>query len=276
MAEVESALSFRRATGPPPSPYPSPLQGERLGLEWRDRESGSSARSLANLNGDVPSRNRGIWRIPLAGRRALLFFGTILITVLAGGVFARSFFVGPADWVVALGGAFLLILCLFGHFSWLLWMIGFVGWRTRPVGRDPPDEPITTRTALVMPIYHEDVDRVAAGIRQTWLSVTRAGLAAHCDFYVLSDSVQPAIQRAEEQAVRELRPLFSNNTEGTYSAPGEACTGFQPAVSPISNRPAARRLKTLREGGGSAGWKPATQQVGNLYSFSGVVHRLGK
>ena len=54
------------------------------------------------------------------------------MTFLVVGVFARSFFVGPADWVIALGGALLAALCLFGHFSWLLWMIGFVGWRTCP------------------------------------------------------------------------------------------------------------------------------------------------
>ena len=157
----------------------------------------------------------GIWRIPLVWRRALLLFGTVLMTVLAAGVFARGFFVGPADWVVALGGALLAALCLFGHFSWLLWMIGFIGWRGRPVDPESPDEPVTTRTALVMPIYHEDVDRVAAGIRQTWLSAERVGLAAHCDFYVLSDSVQPEIQQKEEDAVERLLPLFSGSQDAS-------------------------------------------------------------
>jgi len=151
----------------------------------------------------------------LVWRRALLLFGTVLMTVLAAGVFARGFFVGPADWVVALGGALLAALCLFGHFSWLLWMIGFIGWRGRPVDPESPDEPVTTRTALVMPIYHEDVDRVAAGIRQTWLSAERVGLAAHCDFYVLSDSVQPEIQQKEEDAVERLLPLFSGSQDAS-------------------------------------------------------------
>jgi membrane glycosyltransferase len=115
---------------------------------------------------------------------------------------------------VALGGAFLLILCLFGHFSWLLWMIGFAGWRSRAREQSAPDEPIQTRTALVMPIYHEDVDRVAAGIRQTWLSAKRAGLAAHCDYYVLSDSVKPEVQRAEDEAIQGLLPIFSEDADG--------------------------------------------------------------
>jgi membrane glycosyltransferase len=133
------------------------------------------------------------------------------MTVLVLGVFARGFFVGPGDWLVGLGGALLFLLCLFGHFSWLLWMIGFVGWRTRPSEAIPPNEPITTRTALVMPIYHEEVGRVAAGIRATWLSARRAELESHCDFFVLSDSADWEIRVAEEHAVEALLPLFSKN-----------------------------------------------------------------
>lgn len=74
-----------------------------------------------------------VWDLSLSQRRWLMVGGTIGLTVLAGGVFARGFFVGPADWVVAVGGGLLLALCLFGHFSWLLGMIGFVGRRSRPV-----------------------------------------------------------------------------------------------------------------------------------------------
>jgi membrane glycosyltransferase len=83
--------------------------------------------------------------------------GSIGMTALAGGLFAPGFFWGKADWVVAVGGALLAGLCLFGHFAWLLWMIGFVGWKSRPRETYSPDELITTRTAIIMPIYHEDV-----------------------------------------------------------------------------------------------------------------------
>ncbi len=36
-----------------------------------------------------------------------------------------------------------------------------------------------------MPIYNEDARRVAAGVRQTWLSAKKTGLDAHCDYYIL-------------------------------------------------------------------------------------------
>jgi membrane glycosyltransferase len=154
-----------------------------------------------------------IWRTSLQARRKFILLATIGMTALAGGLFAPGFFWGKADWVVAVGGALLAGLCSFGHFAWLLWMIGFIGWKSRAQETYSPDEVITTRTAIIMPIYHEDVDRVAAGIRQTWLSAKNAGLAAHCDYFVLSDSVDPEIQQAEEEAVHGLLPLFANQED---------------------------------------------------------------
>jgi membrane glycosyltransferase len=156
-----------------------------------------------------------LWKTKLRCRRQLLLLATIGMTGLAGGLFAPAFFWGEGDWIVALGGALLTGLCLFGHFAWLLWMIGFIGWKSRPREANSPDGAIAARTALVMPIYHEDVDRVAAGIRQTWLSARKTGLADHCDYFVLSDSVEPEIQRAEEEAVRGLLPLFTWNQEAS-------------------------------------------------------------
>jgi membrane glycosyltransferase len=149
-----------------------------------------------------------IWNFPLRRRRVLLGVGSFLLTGVLG-FLAPGFFWGKADLLVATGGALIVGLCLFGHFSWLLWMIGFAGWHGRP--QEKSDGPIKSRTAIVMPIYHEDVDRVAAGIRQTWLSAKRAGLGSHCDFYVLSDSVDPVIQRAEEGVIARLLPIFDYN-----------------------------------------------------------------
>ena len=134
------------------------------------------------------------------------------MTLLTTYMFARGFFMGPADWMTA-GGALILILCLFGHFLWLLWMIGFAGWNTRNRKWQMADgkmnlltsaDSIKTRSALVMSIYHEDVERVAAGVRQIWLSAKQAGLEENCDYFILSDSVRSEIRRAEEDAVQEL------------------------------------------------------------------------
>jgi hypothetical protein len=88
-----------------------------------------------------------LWTIPLWRRRALVSAGAVCLTGAVAGFLAPGFFVGEADWLVALGGALLAGLCLFGHFAWLLWMIGFIGWKSRPKDVFSKDEAITTRTS---------------------------------------------------------------------------------------------------------------------------------
>lgn len=63
------------------------------------------------------------------------------------------------------------------------------------------DEPLNPehRTALIMPICNEDVDRVFAGLRATWESVKASGNAEHFDVYILSDSYNPDICVAEQK-----------------------------------------------------------------------------
>ncbi|PKH26286.1 glucans biosynthesis glucosyltransferase MdoH [Enterobacterales bacterium CwR94] len=68
------------------------------------------------------------------------------------------------------------------------------------------DEPINPehRTALIMPICNEDVERVYAGLRATWESVVRSGQSDHFDVYILSDSYNPDIAMAEQKAWMDL------------------------------------------------------------------------
>ena len=64
------------------------------------------------------------------------------------------------------------------------------------------DEPIdpSARTAIVMPICNEDVNRVFAGLKATYESVQRSGNIEHFDFHVLSDSYDPDTCVAENHA----------------------------------------------------------------------------
>jgi membrane glycosyltransferase len=65
-----------------------------------------------------------------------------------------------------------------------------------------PDAPIEpgTRTAIVMPICEEPVDRVFAGLRAVHRSLERCGALEHFDFFVLSDSADPSTWVREEEA----------------------------------------------------------------------------
>ena len=56
------------------------------------------------------------------------------------------------------------------------------------------------RTAVVMPIAEEPVERVFAGLRAMHDSLERTGALAHFDFFVLSDSSSPDTFVAEEAA----------------------------------------------------------------------------
>ena len=68
--------------------------------------------------------------------------------------------------------------------------------------------PIRARTAVVMPVCHEDAARVMAGVRVVYESLEADGRLPDFDFFVLSDSTDPNCWVAEEVAwaalVREL------------------------------------------------------------------------
>jgi membrane glycosyltransferase len=65
-------------------------------------------------------------------------------------------------------------------------------------GKENPVRFSASRTAIVMPVHNEDARRLFAGLRAIHESVADAGAAALFDFYVLSDSTDPACWLAEE------------------------------------------------------------------------------
>jgi membrane glycosyltransferase len=67
-----------------------------------------------------------------------------------------------------------------------------------------------TKVAILFLVYHEEVERVAAGMAATWESLARThpGMAHHFDVYLLSDSRNPEYRIVEEAAVHRLRDLF--------------------------------------------------------------------
>ncbi|MEO6993280.1 MAG: glucans biosynthesis glucosyltransferase MdoH, partial [Lacunisphaera sp.] len=61
-------------------------------------------------------------------------------------------------------------------------------------------QPVTARTAIVMPICNEEVGRVIEGLRVMYESVLQTGKLPDCDFFLLSDSNDPNRWIAEEAA----------------------------------------------------------------------------
>ncbi len=114
--------------------------------------------------------------------------GITLLEVVILLLFALMFgWIAIAFWNAVFG--FVLILCRCDPLSLQ---------RARP-GVDA-DEPISTRTALVMPVHNEDPARVMNGLCAMWRSLGATGYAANFDLHLLSDTTDPGVARAEEQA----------------------------------------------------------------------------
>ena len=67
------------------------------------------------------------------------------------------------------------------------------------------------RTAVIMPICNEDIATVFAGLRATCESLAVTGALKLFDFYLLSDSSDPAVREAEVLAWQRLRTLLGDN-----------------------------------------------------------------
>ena len=77
------------------------------------------------------------------------------------------------------------------------------------------------RTAIVMPICDEEVDRVFAGLRATYRSLEGTGQIEHFDFFVLSDTGDPDIWVEEEIAWADLCRCDGRIQPDLLSAPDE-------------------------------------------------------
>ncbi|HVU24246.1 MAG TPA: glucans biosynthesis glucosyltransferase MdoH [Opitutus sp.] len=68
----------------------------------------------------------------------------------------------------------------------------------------PGEEVPLASTAIIMPVYNEDVSRVFEGLRVVFRAVEETGALEHFDFFVLSDSNRPTQWIEEEVAWVEL------------------------------------------------------------------------
>ncbi len=69
----------------------------------------------------------------------------------------------------------------------------------------------SARTAVIMPICNEDITTVFAGLRATCESLAGTGALRLFDFYLLSDSTDPALRAAELQAWQRLRVMLGDD-----------------------------------------------------------------
>jgi membrane glycosyltransferase len=173
----------------------------------RPEQGGPQAEETCAVSPDP----RGRWHRAGTVRRVVLLALTIGQTALA-----TYFMLGVLPYHGAQPlelGLLVLFAILFGWVSAGFWtaMMGFLvlligddrySISRHAAGKGPIDP--KARTAIVMPICNEDVARVFAGLRATFLSLEQTGELKHFDFFVLSDSGDPDTRVAETEAWLEL------------------------------------------------------------------------
>ena len=111
---------------------------------------------------------------------------------------------------------YVLLVLFTVNFSWIALaftsaIAGFFAllFRNRTPAKVP--EKLSTRTAIIMPVYNESTARTFAAVQAIWESVEATGHGDNFDYFILSDSTQPDAWVAEERAFLDLKKRFGPN-----------------------------------------------------------------
>jgi membrane glycosyltransferase len=161
------------------------------------------------LHSSPPAR-RATRASPATARLGGLICATVLMTALAltpvYGVLSADT-IGPLDLLILM---LVALLFAWSAFSFLSALAGFiVGWRRAPcdLGLDGggPLPRLSSRTAVLAPIYNEAPRPVFARLQAICESIAATGAGAPFDVFVLSDTTDPAIQANEYILFRQLK-----------------------------------------------------------------------
>ena len=173
--------------------------------------------SLWARRGRVGSPRTGPSSVPV--RRLFVFGASIVMTMAAAYEMYEVLEVGGLT--VLETAVLLLFVALFAWIA-LSFVSGTIGFllglfgRGRALDIDPaaPLPALAQRTALLLPTYNEDPHRVTARLQAIYESVRETGRLDHFDFFILSDTTDPVVWLAEEEAFLRLRAEAC--TQGLY------------------------------------------------------------
>lgn len=162
---------------------------------------------------DLTGQPQDSIRLPYKSARRWFFSSMSLITSVWG--VYMMYEILRANELTALETIILILFAM--SFSWLaisFWS-GLIGFTLQMLRIDPlslkrqsslnsEQLVITTRTAVVMPVYNEDTHRIIAGFEATLRSLEKTGDISHFDFFMLSDTTKLDIAQAERDAWQQL------------------------------------------------------------------------
>jgi len=178
---------------------------------WQGWMARGLGRSAAVEPSTTPRRDPLPWERVAAGRRRLLLALMLASTALASAVLYASqdpATATPGRWIA--DGLFALL------FAWVCggFLTAVMGWRSLRRGDAASMDPASVagrpidadaRTAIVMPVFNEDMAKVVACLRATIESLSRAGEFDRFDVFILSDSKDAEQKRVEHAAWTALR-----------------------------------------------------------------------
>ena len=162
------------------------------------------------LAGQVSRRRDEFKPMPTVLRRAYILAGTAAMTAAGGYEMFEVLKVGGVTILEGVVLALFVVLFAWVAFSFMSAMAGFAVLLVRghdPLGVEPggPLPAISSRNAMLLPTYNEDPYKIMARLQAIWESAEETGCAAQFDWFVLSDTTDPAIWVAEEMALLQLR-----------------------------------------------------------------------
>jgi len=164
---------------------------------------------------DVPAKSplAGIIPRTLARARRVTFLTLVCLGTLLGTWLMIRFLQVGEGYRNAKIGLLICFVPLFYQLNSGFWTALIGVWLQNRPTDDPTnlwntiqddDGPLSANTAIIIPVYNEDVTRVWEGLRVTFESLKKTGHLQHFDFFVLSDSDQTNKWIEEQTAWLEL------------------------------------------------------------------------
>ena len=227
-ADLAQRSNLRAERHPNSMTAPPVNRGAMTPVPWRGFWNSLSTallvrltRHRADLQTPPPKQTHGqddaTWQAAAQRRRWTFALLTVLTTTLASSLFAN---VQPDYDNAWLGYGQIALFALLSAWVVTGFLTGLMGFWVMLRGdkhalsvRSVTAHPLApeARTAIIMPICNEDVATVFAGLRATCESVASTGHGATFDVFVLSDSYDSDIAKAERAAWEDLRTALAEH-----------------------------------------------------------------
>ncbi|WP_049824691.1 glucans biosynthesis glucosyltransferase MdoH [Rhodopseudomonas palustris] len=160
----------------------------------------------------LPSASSGRWR------RSLIMLATALLTYAGVDEMYEVLKVGGVTIIEGIVLALFAVLFAWVALSFVSGLAGFAallrGWRDNlDLDTDGPLPAVSAKVAMLLPTYNEDPQTVLARLQATRESTDATGSGAQFDWYILSDTTDPAVWALEEKC---FLALATTNTRLFY------------------------------------------------------------